>query len=91
MTPQAQLAYISQQPYFYQWLTNLTNYLHCPSYNHFSYNSLIDSFHWDKTPEGDSFWSEIHDSFSFFKDRLDEADLFALIEPYRPIYPELFI
>lgn len=91
MTAQDQLAIIATQPYFYQWLTNLTNYLQESGSNADAVDTLINSFMWYDTPEGADFWSKIHKSFSYFPSSIYADRLQSLISPYSSIYPELFI
>lgn len=91
MTAKAQLAIISQQPYFYQFLTNLINYLQESGSDANAINSLINSFTWIDTPEGDDFWSPLHDSFSHFPRPVFADGLWSLISLYSATYPELFI
>ena len=85
-----QFEFIKKQPYFKQWLANLSYSTHGPSHNA---SSIIGAFMWTYTKEGYGFWyklSRIENlSVPMFTTRIkirDAAEAYFLND-----YPEYFI
>ena len=81
----AQLEYYKNEPWFSQLIHNI---LHYPFESPSNVISLVDSFTWDKTPEGYQFWAEINESIEDLP-----GDLYAIVRELYPSdqFPEYYI
>lgn len=85
---QKQIEYAETKPWFPAYISNLKRAKETDTINNFQ-TTIVNLFVWQKTPEGEEFWSKIDDELSHYS---SELLIDNILEKYpKEKYPEYYL